>query len=305
MGDQAHPADGTAGRDRRKAAMTRSSSFVRLRSLSGSVAALALAALVGGVLAAPAAADDPPAPAAPAPPTDEMLLKVSGLEAQVQAHLDEKSADGMRQDLQEISKLLRNVTDPKLRARVTSLVPKILSAARDDLVAKAALKTLGETGDSALAKHLRPFLAQPKPKEVPPLLLDAIDAAAKLKADETVPPLLVIVEKSKRLDAAVAAMKALAHFGESKRMREKIVSTLVETTRKSVPGVAYRDGSIPGVPPGTVRTGDEAASRWDALSGQLAQTLNQLTGQNVASAQDWFDLYDRYKNSLGQIFTQK
>jgi hypothetical protein len=54
-----------------------------------------------------------------------------------------------------------------------------------------------------------------------------------------------------------------------------------------------------------VRTGDEAASRWDALSGQLAQTLNQLTGQNVASAQDWFDLYDRYKNSLGQIFTQK
>jgi hypothetical protein len=264
----------------------------------------ALTVLTAGALLAggPAAADDPaPAPAAP---TDEMILKVSGLEAQVASHVTEKSADGMRQDLVEITKLLPTVSDPKLKARVVALVPKILSAAKDDVLVKAALKALGETGEASLSRHLKPYLAQPKPKELPPHLLDAIDAAAKLKADDTVNPLLDIVEKSKRLEAAVAAMKALANFGGSKRMREKIVTTLVQSIRKDVPGVAYREpGSA--LPPGWVRTGDEAASRWDALSSQLAPVLNQLTGQNVASATDWFDLYDRFKTNVGGLFADK
>jgi hypothetical protein len=256
-----------------------------------------------GAFAPFAAAEDPPKPpAVPEVPLEEMIAKVATLEAQVTAHVTEKSADGMKQDLAEITKLLPTVSDPKLRGRVVALVPKILVAAKDDVVVKAALKALGATADPTQWRHLKPFLAQPKPKEVPTHLLDAIDVASKIKADESVPALIDIVEKSKRLDAAVAAMKALAHFGESKRMRERIVSSLVQTTRKDVPGVAYRDGSIPGIPPGTVRTGYEAAGRWDALSGELAQVLNQLTGQQVASARDWFDLYDRYKNNLGSLF---
>jgi hypothetical protein len=263
------------------------------------LAAAALAAL-SGFLASPAFAEDPPADA----PSESMVQEVADLEAQVAAHIAEKNGDMMREDLARIGRLAPKVSDPKLRGRVTALVPKVLSAAKDEVVQKAALKTLGDVQDASLAKHLRPYLSQPKPKELPPLLLDAIEAAKKLKADETVQPLITIVEKSKRLETAVAAMKALGSFGESKRMRETILRSLVETTRKDVPGVAYRDGSIPGVPPGTVRTGDEAAGRWDALSAQLPQTLNQLTGQSVASARDWFDMYDRYKNSLGQIFSK-
>jgi hypothetical protein len=174
---------------------------LRIRSWAAAfVVALALPAV-------PAAAEDKPAPA-PAVPAEELALKITGLEAQVQQHVEEKSADAMRQDLVEVQKLLPTVTDAKLRARVTALVPKILGAAKDDVLIKAALKALGETGDASLYRHLKPFLAQPNPKDLPPFLLDAIDVASKLKADDSVNVLLALVEKSKRLEVAVAAMKA-------------------------------------------------------------------------------------------------
>jgi hypothetical protein len=272
---------------------------LRIRSWAAAfVVALALPAV-------PAAAEDKPAPA-PAVPAEELALKITGLEAQVQQHVEEKSADAMRQDLVEVQKLLPTVTDAKLRARVTALVPKILGAAKDDVLIKAALKALGETGDASLYRHLKPFLAQPNPKDLPPFLLDAIDVASKLKADDSVNVLLALVEKSKRLEVAVAAMKALGHFGQSKRMREKIVAELVSTTRRDVPGIGYDPyGGDPSQRQKRVRSGDESMSRWDALSGALTPALNQLTGQNCASAHDWFDLHDRYKTNLGALFPPK
>jgi hypothetical protein len=86
-------------------------------------------------------------------------------------------------------------------------------------------------------------------------------------------------------------------------MRERIVAELVATTRKDVPGIGYDpERGDPSLRQKKVRSGDESMSRWDALSGALTPALNQLTGQNCASAHDWFDLHDRYKNSLGQLF---
>lgn len=257
--------------------------------------------VAGGILATLAGA---PARAGDAPPADEIVGEVTALEAQVKSHIDTKAEDAFPQDLKEVQKLLSKVTDPKLRTRVTTLIGSILSAADRDDVQRLAIKALGEAADPATAKFLKPFLHQPDPKNAPPLLPDAMEAAGKIKSDDFVGPLLTIVEKSKRFDVAAQAIKALGNFGASKRMREQILQRLVQTVRKDVPGVGFDpEKGDPNARQKRVRTGDEASGRWDTLSGALVPALNQLTGQNAASPQDWFDLYDKYKNSLGQLFT--
>src|SRR5262245_37387598 len=251
---------------------------------------------------APAGAGTPP----PTVPAEELAGRVTTLEEQVKAHVDEKSSDSMRQDLSEISKLLPVVTDAKLRARLVVLPGKILGVTKDVAIVKFAIKTIGDTGDSSTFKSIKSYLQQPNPKEVPPFLIDALEATGKIKADDGVPIMIGIVENSKRFEASTAAMKALGKFGASKRMRNRIVTDLVSTVRKDVPGVGYDpDKGDPSQRQKKVRTGDEAASRWDALSAALVPCLNELTGQNAASAQDWFSLFDQYKRNLDSLFVTK
>lgn len=263
--------------------------------------------VVAGILAAGFLSAQGPAPARAgdpaAPVVDEIAGEVTALEAQVRSHVEKKAEDALAQDLKDVQKLLPKVSDPKLHARVTTLLGTILAAADGESLRRQGIKALGEAADPATAKYLKPFLVQPNPKEAPPLLPDAIEAAGKIKSDDFVGPLLSIVEKSKRFDIGAQAIKALGNFGTSKRMREKILSSLIGTVRKDVPGIGYDpEKGDPTQRQKRVRTGEEATGRWDTLSAALVPALNQLTGQNGATPQDWFDLYDRYKNKLGELF---
>jgi hypothetical protein len=248
-----------------------------------------------------------PAAASAALSADEAAARVAQADEQVKQHLKSKDLDALRKDLDAVEKLVPRVADAKLRAKALSLVSSIFAASTDDAHQRVVIRSIGTIGEPSLFKHVRPFLAQPNPKEIPPLLLDAITATAKLRPVDAVAPLLSIVQKSKKMEAAAAAMRAFAGYGAMKSVRGKILQELIATTEKDKPGVGKRWDNSSGDPyeTGTTRTGDDAVTRWGALSAALVETLNKLTGQNCATAEDWFALHDRYKTRLDELFEAK
>ncbi len=252
-------------------------------------------------------AGDPPANAAE---DDAATTKVKELEKQVAEHATAKATDALTRDVAEVTKAYGEVADEKLKSRVAILAGAILQAAGDDTLKRTAIRAIGQMGDMSAYKFMDGYVKQPDPKSVPPLLLEAIEAAGKMKAENAVDPMLQIVTKTKTYNAAVAAMKALANYGSSKRVRAKIVTDLIGTVRKDRPGRAPKkmtnggvgdDSSVAGG-----NTGEQGQSRWGALSGQLVETLNKLTGQNYATPEDWFGVFDKYKKSLeADVFSSK
>jgi hypothetical protein len=239
----------------------------------------------------------PPAPATPAE-------EYAQVEAAVKAHLRDKDADGTKADGALVLRQSTSCPEEGLRAKYRALLGTMLQSSRDEDVRKVLLEAIAETKDASLFRYVRPHLAMPNPKEAPPLLLPAIEAAGSLAADEGASILVGLVKDAKRMEVAQAAMKALGSYGANKRVRARIVGDLVATVRKDRPGVGQRPDYSSGTmqPTARIRTGDDQVSRWEALSGALVQTLNKMTGQNVGTAEDWFDLYDRYKGRPAVLF---
>jgi hypothetical protein len=250
-----------------------------------------------------------PLASAEAPSVDEATARVVELEAAVAQHKKDKDDNALAKDLDDVAAAHKATTDEKLRDRLNALLGSILKGAKNDGLEKAALKTIGDLGDESNWKYVRPYVIQPDPKTQPPLLLDGIETAGKLKAPEAVPLLLKIVEKSKVYPAAGAAMRALGNYGENKRLRGKILEEIVTTTRKNVPGAGganSKGGFNPDTGEGgsTGGKGGTDASRWGVLSPALVEAANKLTGRTAASAEDWFELYDRHKGRLDDLFAQ-
>ncbi len=247
-----------------------------------------LAGVVGSLLAF-----CPPAARADESDPEE---RVKALEKRVTDHKASRETDGLLQDLAEIEKAYAEVPEAKWKSRLATQAGLCLAGANDETVEKAAIRTLGKLAEPATWKYLAPFVRQPDPKTAPPLLIEALGAAGKLKAPSAVDALIGIVEKAKTYNTAVAAMQALSHYGDLKGVRAKILAALVATVRKEQPGVGTRPED--GQPTMRIRTGDEAQTRWEALSGPLVLACNTLTGQNYATPQDWFGVVDRYKSRL-------
>lgn len=240
---------------------------------------------------------------------DETTAKVVELETVAKKHLADKADDALKADVAAAVKLAAETSDAKLRARIITVVGSILSGRTEDGTQRAAIKGIGEIGDSSAFRYLRPFLNQPTPKDNPPLLIDAIDAASKIHADDSVIVLMALVEKSDVMPVAVAAMKAFIPFAANKPTRVKIVSDLIQTVKKDRPGVTYRwskDGGIMGADRTRTRnplhSGEDSVTRYQALAGVMCETLNKMTGQNVAAPEDWFDMKDKYKSNLSILF---
>jgi hypothetical protein len=263
--------------------------------------ALGLALVVLPVAGLSVSAEEPAsAPSA----ADEAVGRVVDLEKAVEAHKRDKDAVGLRKDLDDVAAAHKATEDPKLRGRLNALFGVILKATRDESLEKAALQVIGDLGDPDNWKHVRPYVSQPDPKVAPPLVTEGLEAAGKLKNDDAVPHLLRIVEKSKVYPVAANAMRALGNFGASKRHREKILEEMVTTVRRAQPGGRGMTKSDPDTGDTIGGKNAPADSKWGALSPALVEAANKLTGQSVATPQDWFDLYDRYKADLGGLFAK-
>lgn len=275
---------------------------IRAFVLIGSIGVLSTG-LLGVVGAPPASAGDAP----PAGTDTDPAQRFTELDKQIGVHLADKDADALKQDIGEALKEAKAATDPALKAKFGGLIGRILDRTHDDPTQKAAIVAIGETENPALFKHLRRWLAQPNTKVEPPMMTDAITAAGKIQSNDAVMPLLTIVEKSKVFSLATAAMEALANYGTSKRMRVKILTELISTVSKDSPGVGNRWDASMGEAEATARTrtGEESRARWGALSGPLVTCLNRMTGQNCATAEDWFGIYDSWKGRLDQLFRKE
>jgi hypothetical protein len=182
---------------------------------------------------------------------------------------------------------------------------------RGEKAAPYVLDALGEMGDPRGSRYVRPFLHQHDLKKSDELLEKAVAVAGKLPDDDLVEPLLRIVEKSKTFGIAAAAMRSLGHFGHVKRYRKQILERLVKTVKKNKPGgrPGMRGSSGGGLDPYATGSGSvpypnqsDPSARWGVLAGALPGALNALTGQKVASAADWFSVFDGAKRDLDSLF---
>jgi hypothetical protein len=202
-----------------------------------------------------AVADDPPpaTPAAPAAATD-----AAALDAQLRQHVKDKATDAIRADVVAIGKAYASM-DAKGQKLLGAALAFVGRSVQEEPVRKAVLEAVGETKDKTLSGVLRPFLAQPDKKVLPPLLKPAVEAAGKLADDELVAPLMAIVKDSKHTEAAALALRAFAGYGASKKARNGILRDLIGTVAKDQPGVGKRwekDGDSGPYETARTRTGE-------------------------------------------------
>ena len=241
---------------------------------------LGISALLGSVVLA-VLADDPkpevkPDAKAAAKAAEEMPAKVAELEARTSKHVAEKADVALGDDIQAAVSLSRQASDARLRARLVRLLGAILAAGpRQSGVDQAAIRGLGAMGDPAGFVFVRAFLVLPDFHMNPPLLIDAIEAASKMRSDDSVSSLLLLVQKSAVEPVAVAAVKAFSTFGQNKMTREKILASLVDVLRL---GMAR------------------------PLSGPIVETLNKMTGREIAGADGWIDLVRRFRDHPADLF---
>jgi hypothetical protein len=256
-----------------------------------------------GAAARPAAADE----AGGASDEVAALARLAELEGSVAQHKKDRDGGALARDLDGIAAMYRAPDcTPEQKKRLSALVGVVVAAPVDDGLAKSALRAIGEIGDETNWKYVRKYLQQPDPKSTPPMLLEAIEAAGKIKASGAIDPLLRLVDDSKTFAVSAAAIRALGSYGDDKRARTRILEAMVKSVRRSVPGGrGMKKGGQSQVDPeqggSTNATGGDA-SRWGTIAPAFVEAANKLTGKSAASAEDWFDIYDRYKGKLDSLF---
>jgi hypothetical protein len=263
----------------------------------GSVALAA--ALVVGIGTGRARAADTPTE------SDPLVKRVVEHEALVAQHVKEKAPQALLQDAKVACELHKAVaTRDDLRPRVLALLEIVVKNVKDEGGRKTALEHVGSTGDLDGMKIVKPYLRQPDREKSSTVLLCAIRMAGKLPVGDSVEPLLGMVEDSKVMAVCSAAMESLGAFGKVKNKREKILTGLCKTVAKWVPSTVRKPKSTGGPSdPGYTNGGGEASQRWTALAPILPKTLNDLTGQRVNTAEEWFRVV-KDTPDLGVLFRQ-
>jgi hypothetical protein len=237
-----------------------------------------------------------------------VAIEVKALEDSSKGNISNASEDGMRADVLKAVSLGKDMADAKLKQRCAQVVVNIVKFTASEDLRRQCIKAFGDLALPSTGPAIHQFLLQPDPDKTPPLLMDAIECAGKLKSDDSVELLLQVVEDSHVLPNAVAAIQALGNYGESKNKRQIILDRLVATVSKDVPGVGKRWQGSNGItgggrtPTKKTRSGEDIVNRYNSLSGEMVTALNKLTGQSCAAPEDWFELRDKYKGRLGELF---
>jgi hypothetical protein len=201
--------------------------------------------------------------------------------------------------------------DDELRMKVLSFVGTAAKGTKGDEVRTMVLHTLADIGDLRAAKYIKPYLRQANPKKAPPLLATAVATAMEVPDPSLVGPLLKIVTTSKLSGIIEEAIQALGKFKSAKKLRTRILKTLVAEAKKVKPGARPRmrggQEDIQGGAGGTTQFGREtgASARWAALSACVPSALSELTGQDIGGMEEWIRLVKQSRGKLGRLFVAK
>ena len=212
-------------------------------------------------------------------------------------HLRVKDGDGIKEDLSLIAAGYSQADGKVTRTRMLAAVGRALRMKNED-IQSAALDAFEEMKDPEAWKHYGSFLKRPFKKEFPRLASQAMDVTRALTPEAAITPLLTIVKKSKNLAAAAKAVDTLGAYRQS-RQRAKILGALIAATQKEKPGVRGRDNTVVY---GPRYTGEQARNRWQALARPMVAAANELTGQDYATPEDWFDAWREYKRKPHELF---
>ncbi|MDJ0521759.1 MAG: hypothetical protein QNJ90_06755 [Planctomycetota bacterium] len=235
---------------------------------------------------------------------DALAKRLVDLTEQVKSHRAAKDMAALGGDLKAAVALHKDADGHKrLRKKVIALIGNLPKKMVGEKLRLDMLAALAQTGDPEGAKYIRFYLKQPNAKKATPLLRAAIRTAGQVPDGSLVSPLLKIVTKSKHMGAASQALTALGNYHGVKTHRAKIMKTVVETVRKSRPGVK---GVMKDPVEGDMynHAGEATHSRWGALSRVLPKMLATLTRneQFSASVDEWFTMYDDNKRNLKALF---
>lgn len=212
-------------------------------------------------------------------------------------HLRAKDGDGIKDDLNLIAGAYAETEGKVTRTRMLAAVGQVLRMKNED-IQSAALDAFEEMKDPGAWRHYGSILKKPFKKEFPRLASQAMDVTRALTPDGAIAPLLRIVKKSKNLAAAAKAVETLGAYRQS-RERVKILGALIAATQKEKPGVRGRDNTVVY---GPRYSGEQSRNRWQALARPMVAAANELTGQDYASAEDWFDAWRTYKRKPRELF---
>ena len=190
--------------------------------------------LAVGMFCTPTVAMAGEADTTPAKTGKERLAEIT---IAVKAHKKAKSITGIQEELSKIETLYEDAADDdELRVKIVKFVGSLTRGSKNVSLATEMLHTLSDIGDPRGAKYVKPYLKQPDKKKAPEMLRIAVGVAADVRHDSLVGPLLSIVTQSKTFGVAGDAVDTLGRYRECKKLRNKIVDTLLRTTKKSKPG---------------------------------------------------------------------
>ena len=237
--------------------------------------------LLLAVLALPVFAEDDDPNAVP----KELIASLSELR---------KAGDvsGLQEAVERVPHVYADTMDKALRSKMCAEVGKILKDKDAGAARSSAAEVLTQLDDPKTAwKYLSKVLPDPKWEEVDAFYIVVIDSAGKVAYPKSVKALLELAAKSKDNQVAAHAVMALGNFGEDKRARVTVLEELMSVVQRIKPGHST-----------SKQTSPEAMERWGTIQPAMLGALNQLTGQNVATFEDWEELWREHKRNPKSLF---
>ena len=200
----------------------------------------------------------------------------------------------MRAALDQLVQLHNESSSKSIRGALLQAAGKVLSDKSMGADREAAVEAIGRLNDPTGAyKRLKRTLPTRKTEEAGSLELAALRAVGALAPDLAIGLLVDLMTKGKDNNVAKEAVVVLGKFGQSKK-RVRILEELVDYMQRAIPRRA----------PGK-RVGAATRDRWSAVGSALVSALNRLTGQQVASAEDWIVLYKDMKRRPKELFLKE
>ena len=179
-----------------------------------------------------------------------------------------------------------------LQGKFRSELGKVLKDKDLGSARAAALEAFIQLDDPKNAwKQVGKNLPDRKLEEPAKIDIAIVHSAGVFAQSKAVKPLLELSGKAKNPKLAAAAVTALGGYGADRKNRVKILEELIDIAKRTRPGQSTEKA-----------TSDAAYERWGALGPAITASLNQLTGQSLASFEDWEAMAKEYKRNPKDLF---
>ncbi|MCC7138782.1 MAG: hypothetical protein IT460_10205 [Planctomycetes bacterium] len=247
-------------------------------------------ALVLALAAAPAALAPRAARAEDAPATDA-VGQIKALIAEIDAAEKAKDEGALSSAVKKAPPLYKGTQDSAAKSSLMKAVAGVVKQSKMTTARKDAMAALVETEDGKEAwKHIQSAYPDDDAEDETRWNVDFVKALGALHPDAAIDRLLDTFRKAKQNDLSAAAVMACGGYHKSKQ-RERILEEIVKAGKNMAPARST-----------TKNVSQEQQARWAAIEGPIGKALDQLTGDAVGNAAEWFKRFDENKKNVKALF---